>query len=107
MSGTIEAGRLFDDVEPLLVRPRVARRMLGNIGTERLWELINSGELESYLDGRARRITVASIKAHIASRLALKAARAAIKTRAPKLAKSRKGKHRLKAHAMNGREVTA
>jgi hypothetical protein len=44
--------------------------MLGNCGTERLWELINSGELESYLDGRARRITVASIKAHIARKLA-------------------------------------
>jgi hypothetical protein len=70
MSGTIEARRVFDDVEPLVVRPRVARRMLGNCGTERLWELINSGEIESYLDGKARRITVSSIKAHIARQLA-------------------------------------
>jgi hypothetical protein len=72
-----EAGRTLDDIEPLVVRPRVARRMLGNCGTERLWELINSGEIESYLDGKARRITVSSIKAHIARQLAEAKANAA------------------------------
>src|SRR6516225_12184815 len=99
MSGTIEAGRLFDDVEPLLVRPRIARQMLGNIGTERLWSLINSGELESYLDGRARRITVASIKAHVEHQLASKRASAA-KMPKPKSAKVGKRKDRLNTDAM-------
>jgi hypothetical protein len=56
-------------IEPIVVRPRIARAMLGGIGTEHLWQLINSGDLESYLDGRARRITVASIRAHIARQL--------------------------------------
>jgi hypothetical protein len=62
--------RALSDIEPIVVRPRIACRMLGGIGAEHLWHLINSGELESYLDGRARRITVASIKAHIARQLA-------------------------------------
>ena len=55
---------------PLVVRPSVARRLLGNIGSMKLWELINSGELDSYLDGRRRFITVESIERRIARKLA-------------------------------------
>jgi hypothetical protein len=55
---------------PLVVRPRAARRMLGNCSEESLWQLINSRQLESYLDGRARLITVASIEAYVQRKLA-------------------------------------
>ena len=52
------------DLEPLVVTPREACRLL-SIGNTRLYELIGAGELESYLDGRARRVTMASIRARI------------------------------------------
>jgi hypothetical protein len=39
-------------------------------GVTRLYELLNSNELESYLDGRSRKIVLASIHALIARRLA-------------------------------------
>ena len=55
---------------PLVVRPRDARKLLGNCGNERLYELLNSGVLESFVDGRARLISVASINRYIADRLA-------------------------------------
>jgi hypothetical protein len=54
----------------LLVRPRAARKLLGDCGNERLYELLNSGELESFREGRARLITVASIHSYIAKRIA-------------------------------------
>ena len=56
-------------VEPLVVRPRDACRLL-SIGNTRLYEMIGAGELESYRDGRGRRITVESIRRYIARRLA-------------------------------------
>jgi hypothetical protein len=58
--------------EPLLVRPRDAWRMLG-CGNTHGYALLNAGEIESFLDGRARKITVSSIHAYIARRLAAKA----------------------------------
>jgi hypothetical protein len=57
------------ELEPLVVSPKVAKYLLG-IGTTKLWELIRAGELESYLDGASRRITLASIKARVARQLA-------------------------------------
>jgi excisionase family DNA binding protein len=54
--------------EPLVVRPRDACRLLA-VGNTRLYELIGAGELETYLDGRARRITMDSIRRYIARRL--------------------------------------
>lgn len=39
-------------------------------GNTRLYELLKRNELESYLDGRSRKILVASIHRHIARRLA-------------------------------------
>jgi len=57
------------DVEPLVVKPKVAWAMLGCSNT-RGYELLAAGELESYKDGRSRKITVASIKAFVGRRLA-------------------------------------
>jgi excisionase family DNA binding protein len=61
-------------VEPLVVPPRAAERML-QCGHTRLYELLDAGELKSFTDGRARRITVASIHDYIERKL--NAARAA------------------------------
>jgi hypothetical protein len=58
------------DYERLVVSPRRAMHML-DCGNTRLYELIKSKELDSYLDGRARKITVASIRALVERRLAL------------------------------------
>jgi hypothetical protein len=41
-----------------------------DVGMTRLYELLNSSELESYLDGRSRKITVSSIRAYVARRTA-------------------------------------
>ena len=53
---------------PLVVSPAKAMSML-DCGRTRLYELINAKELESYLDGKARKITVASIHARIDRKL--------------------------------------
>jgi hypothetical protein len=57
------------DVEPLVVKPKTAWRMLG-CGNTHGYALLAAGELESFKDGHSRKITVASIKAFIARRLA-------------------------------------
>jgi excisionase family DNA binding protein len=57
------------ETEPLVVKPGRACFLL-NCGNTRCYELIATGELESYLDGRSRKITVASIRSYIARRLA-------------------------------------
>ena len=54
--------RTLDDLEPLAVSPRQACRLL-NVGITYLYDLINNNELESYLEGRARKITMKSIRA--------------------------------------------
>lgn len=55
--------------EPLVVSPRDACRLL-SVGNSYLYRLLNDGELDSYLDGRVRRITVASIQRYVQRRLA-------------------------------------
>jgi hypothetical protein len=60
----------LSDNERLVVSPRRAKHLL-DIGTTRLYELVNANELDSYLDGRNRKITVESIHRLIAHRLAL------------------------------------
>ena len=55
-------------LEPLVVKPRDAWRMLG-CGNTRGYELLTAGELDSFLDGRSRKITVSSIHAYVARRL--------------------------------------
>jgi hypothetical protein len=52
-------------VEPLVVRPSVARRMLGDCSQDEIYRKLGNGDLESYLDGRRRLITVESIKQDI------------------------------------------
>jgi len=64
---SILATRL-SDAERLVVSPRRARHML-DCGNTHLYELLKS-ELESYRDGRSRKILVASINALVARRLA-------------------------------------
>jgi hypothetical protein len=61
------------DTDQLVVSPRQASIMLG-IGNTLLYELLATGELDSYHEGRARRITVDSIRAHIARRLRVESA---------------------------------
>jgi hypothetical protein len=53
----------------LVIRPKVAFKLI-DVGTTHGYELVNSGELESYLEGRARQITVRSVVRLIARRLA-------------------------------------
>jgi excisionase family DNA binding protein len=52
----------------LAVPPKVAAQMLG-YGLTHLYKLLNRGELESYLDGGARRILVTSINAYVTRKL--------------------------------------
>jgi excisionase family DNA binding protein len=59
---------LGDDA-PLLVRVRAACRML-DVGETRLYEMLNSGELQSFRDGGARKILVSSIREYIARQMA-------------------------------------
>jgi hypothetical protein len=53
----------------LLVKPKIAWKMLACSNT-RGYELLAAGELDSFLDGRSRKITVDSIRQYIARRLA-------------------------------------
>jgi len=55
--------------EPLVVKPREARQLLA-VGNTYLYELISAGELDSFRDGRSRKITIESIHRYIARRLA-------------------------------------
>jgi hypothetical protein len=55
--------------EPLAVRPREAWRLL-SCSNSYGYELLAAGELDSFADGNARKITVASIKSYIERRLA-------------------------------------
>jgi hypothetical protein len=57
------------EIEPLVVSPNTAARILDE-GRNRIYERIDSGELESYKDGWARKITMRSIKALIERKLA-------------------------------------
>jgi hypothetical protein len=57
------------EAAPLVVKPKTAWKMLSCSNT-RGYELLNAGELESFLDGRSRKITVESIHRYVARRLA-------------------------------------
>jgi hypothetical protein len=67
LSRAERSGVRASNIEPLVVGPKIACVML-DCGIVRLYELLP--ELETYTDGRMRKITVASIKALIAQRLA-------------------------------------
>jgi hypothetical protein len=62
----------INEIEPLVVKPRVAWRMLGCSNTHG-YALLNAGELESFRDGKSRKIVVKSIHDYIARRLAVAA----------------------------------
>jgi hypothetical protein len=66
------------NVRPLVVGTTEARR-LGGWGKTKIFELIAAGELDSYLDGRVRRITVESIEARIHRKLEENAAAAKVR----------------------------
>jgi hypothetical protein len=53
---------------PLVVKPRIAWKMLSCSNT-RGYELLAAGELESFRDGRSRKITVLSIHQYIMRQL--------------------------------------
>lgn len=55
-------------VEPLVVRPEKAAKLL-DCSRVYLYQLINAGELETYRDGVARKITMRSIHARIERKL--------------------------------------
>jgi hypothetical protein len=55
--------------KPLAVPPREAWRLL-SVGNTRGYELLKADELETYTEGRARRITMRSIEAYFERRLA-------------------------------------
>jgi hypothetical protein len=57
-----------DAIGPLVVSPSSAMIML-DCGRTRLYEMLAAGELESFLDGSQRKITVASIRARIQRKL--------------------------------------
>ena len=76
---SIPSTGLSDD-ERLVVSPRRAKHML-DCGNTRLYELLNSEELESYLDGRSRKIIVESIRRYIDKRLSTAKERSAVPRR--------------------------
>jgi excisionase family DNA binding protein len=59
---------------PLVALPNQVMKAL-MISRATLYALINAGELESYTEGRSRRITVESIDAYVRRRLAQEAKR--------------------------------
>src|ERR1700692_4290227 len=63
--------RKEDLLKPLAVSPKATQQML-DCGHSKLYELLATGELDSYLDanGRARKITMASIESYIAGQVA-------------------------------------
>ena len=63
-------------LEPLAVSPKRACVAL-DYGLTKIYDLINSGELEAFKDGRSTRITTASIKNYVARRRAESVKRAA------------------------------
>jgi excisionase family DNA binding protein len=57
------------ELRPLLVSPQQARLLLG-ISLSGLYNLLNSGALESFRVGGSRRITLASIERFVSERVA-------------------------------------
>jgi len=55
-------------MEPIAIPPKDAFAAIG-VGVTKGYELINSGELETFKIGRATRITTASVRAFVARQL--------------------------------------
>jgi excisionase family DNA binding protein len=58
----------MDADDLLLISPRETGRLL-NYGRDKVYELIANGELKSFKEGTARKITVSSVHAYIKRRL--------------------------------------
>jgi hypothetical protein len=71
-------------IEPLWVRPKTAAIML-DTGLTKIYALLGAGELQSCLDGSARKISTASIKSFVARRLEAERGRMVREPRAAKL----------------------
>ena len=56
------------DSEPLVVSPKRGCQML-DCSMTRFYELLNTGQIQSYREGKSRKAIVASIKAHVARQL--------------------------------------
>lgn len=59
---------------PLVASPKQAMKAI-QVSRKKLYELINKGELQSYTEGKSRRITIKSINDYIERRLAAEADR--------------------------------
>jgi excisionase family DNA binding protein len=64
----------IDLAAPLVASPNQAMKVL-LVSRATLYSLINTGELDSYTEGRSRRITVQSIGSYLQRRLAAEAER--------------------------------
>jgi hypothetical protein len=62
------------NIAPLVTSPKVARVLI-DCSMTRLYELLNSGEISSYRDGKSRKIIVSSLKDLIERRLREEAAK--------------------------------
>jgi excisionase family DNA binding protein len=60
------------EIEAFAVPAKKAAPAIG-VGMTRLYQLINAGEIESYRDGKARKIVVASLKAYVDRQIAAEA----------------------------------
>ena len=60
--------------EAIVASPNQAMQAI-QVSRKKLYELINNGELQSYTEGKSRRITVDSIHAYVKRRLEAEAAR--------------------------------
>jgi hypothetical protein len=61
-----------ENCEPLAVSVKKGCAIIDS-GPTRLYELINSGEIESYRDGKSRKVVVASLKAYVERQIAAEA----------------------------------
>lgn len=68
------SSRSVTERRPLVASPNETMLAL-KIGREKLYQLLNSGELESYREGGSRRVLWLSIDAYVARRLEQEAKR--------------------------------
>jgi hypothetical protein len=96
-------------IEPLAVGTKTAWQMMG-ISNAHGYKLVEQGEIDSYLEGRVRKVTVASIKAYIERKLAAarkdagpvrteKATLASMASRAKRRAEGTPRRARTRTHA--------
>jgi hypothetical protein len=66
----LQSTLISDDYsDALVVPPKGACRML-SCSITRLYELLNSREIESYRDGKSRKVVVASIRSYVSRQIA-------------------------------------